>query len=71
MVMPSSEPCLVFHSATHTGERPRPVQVCEESFGLRYFGATVPPDFLPPPVSLLTVAQARRSASLSETPRSS
>src|SRR4051812_21972816 len=29
------------------------------------------PDFLPPPVSLLTVAQARRSASFSDTPRSS
>ncbi|EGE61051.1 hypothetical protein RHECNPAF_1260029 [Rhizobium etli CNPAF512] len=29
------------------------------------------PDLLPPPLSLLTVAQARRSASFSETPRSS
>jgi hypothetical protein len=29
------------------------------------------PDFLPPPDCLFTVAQARRSASLSETPRSS
>src|SRR5580704_10151482 len=29
------------------------------------------PLFLPPPVSLLTVAQARRSASFSETPRDS
>jgi hypothetical protein len=29
------------------------------------------PDLLPPPDSLLTVAQARRSASFSETPRSS
>jgi hypothetical protein len=27
------------------------------------------PDFLPPPDSLLTVAQARRAASLPETPR--
>jgi hypothetical protein len=30
-----------------------------------------PPAFLPPPSSLLTVAQARRSASLAETPLSS
>lgn len=29
------------------------------------------PDFLPPPESLFTVAQARRSASFFETPRSS
>lgn len=29
------------------------------------------PDFLPPPDCLFTVAQARRSASFSETPRSS
>lgn len=38
-------------AATHLGCLPRPVQVCDASAGLRYFGGTLPPaDLLPEPL---------------------
>ena len=53
---------------------PTPPRLCWPPLRLDEWFSFLPrplPDFLPPPVSLLTVAQARRSASFSDVPRRS